>query len=110
MIFKRKPMQHVWPPLLGALFVWLSYDSIMDARAEGHIGLLIYGIVIGVWGAFILLYYLRSPNWGELRDDGLTLRRPLGIVSFTWDQLQWAKTSDEGYALVFAYRRSGEIV
>ena len=108
MIFKRKPMQHVLPLLLGALLGYLSYNSIMDARAEGLTGLLIYGIVMGLWGAFVLFHYLRNPNLGELRDDGLTLRRPLGAVSFTWDQLQWAKTSDDGYALVFAYRRPGE--
>ena len=109
MVFKRKPMQHVLPLLVGGLLAWVAYDSLVVGRAEGRTVLIVYGALVGVWAAFILFHYFRSPDLGELRNDGLTLRRPLGVVSFTWDELQWASMSDERRALVFAYRRPGEM-
>ena len=70
MIFKRQPMQHVWPLMRGALPGWLSYDCI----AKGRNGPVIYGIVKPVRGAFILLRSFRKPNLavlpGEWPRDG----------------------------------------
>ena len=104
MIFRRGPKQYLFLAINLVVLSVCSYIWLIDPARWAQM----IGGVFAIWAAFVLVSAIRIRNLGELREDGLTLRRPFGTADMTWDELQWASLGPDKRIGVIGYRKTGE--
>jgi len=103
-VFKRQTKQYVFIALNVAALSYVAYVFISEGLSDGTTWKLLCGGVAVVWGGWMLYALGKMPNLGELTAQGITLRRPLGVTSITWDEMIWAKISPERRFGIIGYR------
>ncbi len=104
MTFERTGKQTVMIVVNLVLVAGLAAWSLWQGVSAGRNGMLILGVGLALWAAFIAIGLVRRRTLGALTRDGLTLRHVTHDKHVTWDRMQWADIPEGGNGAIIGYR------